>query len=146
MLNNMLGFFILVNWEWPLRLLFALGANTTAVDERGDEHFYNAIIFSRANAVKVFLEQPELDINSTFYHGYSPLMNAVTNGDIKIIKLLIDAGADIHYSGPGYMALDIARLHQQPLLKGNPTNKKYDDIVEILLQAGAVETFPLDKK
>ncbi len=65
------------------------------------------------------------DVNQQNSYGYSALFLAAASGDTKIVKLLLDAGANVNARGPTGSAL--ARAAQQ----GNP------EIVRLLLQAGA---------
>ena len=65
------------------------------------------------------------DVNQQNSYGYSALFAAARSGDAKIVKLLLDAGANVNARSPAGSAL--ARAAQQG----------HAEIVRLLLQAGA---------
>ena len=64
--------------------------------------------------------------------GYTPLIAAVTNNNIRVAKILIDLGADLHIQSPQGTALEIAM------------DKGHTHIERLLRQAGAEETCQRD--
>ena len=66
------------------------------------------------------------DINARDQHGQTALMNAATNGQVEVVRLLADRGADLNHrakSGLTAVMLAVVRGHA--------------DVVRILVEAGA---------
>ena len=66
------------------------------------------------------------DINARDQHGQTALMNAATNGQVEVVRLLADRGADLnHRAKYGLTAVMLA------VVRGHA------DVVRILVEAGA---------
>lgn len=66
------------------------------------------------------------DINARDQHGQTALMNAATNGQVEVVRLLADRGADLnHRAKYGLTAVMLAVV---------PGHR---DVVRILVEAGA---------
>jgi len=71
-----------------------------------------AVVYSRVEMVKLLLERgvnpntPSTDV------GYTPLMQAANSANLELVKLLIDAGADLNAEDhDGRTALDAAEMY-----------------------------------
>ena len=89
--------------------------------------FYLAVKKRKLDIIKYILSNPYLDINQVCdKHSIPPLSYAVQQHEIKIIEMLINAGADVNRGSEGRnynnTALMIASWHG------------FDDIVDILLR------------
>lgn len=89
--------------------------------------FYLAVKKRKIDIIKYILNNPYLDINQVCdKHSIPPLSYAVQQNEIKIVEMLINAGADINRGSEGRnynnTALMIASWHG------------FDDIVDILLK------------
>ena len=70
-----------VDWEWPASTLLKSAVNSQA---------YNAA---------AFLLEVGADVNNSLNsRSTPPLMDATYHGDIKMVKILVERGADIHYT------------------------------------------------
>lgn len=99
----------------------------------------NAILTQNIEVVKLTLTRnPDLSIKDGYY-TYPPLMNAVYYGNEEIVKLLVNAGADLniqiydlydnYYCSPLYLAIGCEWAIEE-------MTPKYE-IVKILVEAGA---------
>ena len=69
------------------------------------------------------------NVNFQDKHGNTDLINAIFHKNIKIIKYLIEKGADINAKNEdGYTALDLASINE---------NNENNEIIKILENAGA---------
>ena len=64
------------------------------LDENQTNNLINAIECNNMNKIKEYLEKDSLNINELNDKGISPLHIAVINGNMEIIKLLLDYGAN----------------------------------------------------
>src|SRR5258708_22941901 len=76
-----------------LRLLIAKGANVKAVDNNKVNGLLASSEANDIDAVRIFLDAG-LDVNSTDFTTYTPLMNAAGRGNTAMVKLLLSKGAD----------------------------------------------------
>lgn len=105
-------------------------------NEKQDEdmsRIFNAIQISDINWVKEIVNTGDdiEKVDKYYYPGYSPLDLAAQMGNIEIISLLLEAGADVNYSeesSPLHMAISANNL----------------DAVKILVSAGADLEFEID--
>jgi ankyrin repeat protein/mono/diheme cytochrome c family protein len=90
-------------------LLVTRGADVKARTKRGETALANAANTGSLENVRILLENGA-DVNLVDYRGYTPLMHAAycDRAPIALIRLLLDAGADIHVKGEGETALSIA--------------------------------------
>jgi len=112
------------------------------------------------NGVRHLLNVPGMNINYEHYSGVTPLLGAISSGNIEIVRLLLGAGANAnHENVHGQIGLSVAALrgHAEILrllltLPGTDINhanidgntplmlaaeKGHAEIVKILLDAGA---------
>ncbi len=66
---------------------------------------YNASYTGDTKAVIELLDKGKYDINEPASSGFTPLMVAAANGRSDTVRLLLDRGADIHFTGRGGDAL-----------------------------------------
>lgn len=97
-----------------------------------DTPIFLAIEQKQPEILKVLLDSGLYDVNFVNGYKYTALMWACCGGrgDIRCVKLLIDAGADINFTPGNWTALDWAKYNN------------FDDIVELLLQHGAIGIYP----
>src|SRR5204863_6899243 len=97
--------------------------------------FRYALIGGKSKIVKLYLGQYnnseeiksiQIDINAKFHDMKTPLIIAVEEGKIKIIKLLLEHGANVNYTNGTDDCLLIA------------FNNNKLDIFELLLESGAL--------
>lgn len=70
----------------------------------------------QSDVVRELLNNKDVDINeknkyadtSGYTGGYTPLMCAVENGHIEVVKLLLDKGANVNINTAGVTAVDCA--------------------------------------
>lgn len=107
-------------------LYFASGLDLNGRDSSGTPLLNNAIRSENYEISKKLLKY-SVDINiKSLDRGYSPLMDAVWKSHFRLVKLLIEAGADLnHVADDGQSVLILA------------TGIDNYDICEILIKAGA---------
>ena len=90
-----------------------------------------AVIYSRVEMVKLLLKRGVNPNPSSSGPTYTPLMHAAGSADLELVKLLLDAGADINAQDEGgKTALDEAQMYTE-------SNKTYRAVVAYLLSRGA---------
>ena len=95
-----------------------------------DSAYYNNLI-----EVKKCVYSGNYDINVQDDKGYTPLMYAITNHNLKMVEFLVEHGADINLcNNKGQSPLKIAYLYDSK------------DIAEYLLEKGAVDKKVEDRK
>lgn len=95
--------------------------------EEGENALAWHVLKNHTDAVKALLGLPELEINQPSFCYYStPLIIAAQNGNLEIINLLLDKGADIEF-------VDFRNIN--PLLSAIK-HKRYE-AAELLLEKGA---------
>jgi ankyrin repeat protein len=106
----------------------ALIAAKVDLNARGGYNGDTALIaaYTRPDIVQLLLKAGA-DKDATNNLGYTPLIVAAENGSARVVKLLLDAGADIEATerNNGYNALTLAAEYG------------YVDVVKLLLDAGA---------
>ncbi|MBO9998901.1 MAG: ankyrin repeat domain-containing protein [Cyanobacteria bacterium SID2] len=109
-----------------LQRLLAAGVDPNQADFRRRTALMQAAYSGQVEAIRVLLEAGA-DVNGDDRRFYTPLMAATYYGHTEAVKWLVEAGADVNASGALGSALSIAQ------------NYAYEDIVELLLAAGAVD-------
>lgn len=90
-----------------------------------------ASIFSTIDIARRLLRVPGIDVNKASNWTSNPLSNAVGLGKFELVKLLIEAGADINFrTGNG-------KNGDSTLLSGAVATSKSEEIVSYLLGKGA---------
>jgi len=67
-----------------------------------------AIFMLSSNVVKILIERRKVNLDE-IWQGYTPLMLAALHGDMEIVKMLVEAGANITLSNGYWTAEDLAR-------------------------------------
>jgi hypothetical protein len=79
--------------------------------------------------------------------GYTPLHVAAARGTVKIARLLVEAGADIHAkSDAGERPLDLVQACRQPFDSDGATGKERKKTEAFLLEQGAIPTTGIVKE
>jgi len=87
--------------------LVSAGSDVTAESEEGStplHYLAQSQSQEAAQIVKLILEKKvaELDINAKDWEGYTPLHKAAETGDLPIVELLLEAGADVSITEDNY--------------------------------------------
>ena len=90
-----------------------------------------AVIYSRVEMVKLLLERGVNPNTPSTAVGYTPLMQAAASADLALVKLLIDAGAEINSEDQhGRTALDEAEMYTH-------SSEEHRAVVAFLKERGA---------
>ena len=90
-----------------------------------------AVIYSRVEMVKLLLERGVSPNTPSTASGYTPLMQAASSADLELVKLLINAGADLNAENQdGRTALDEAEMYTH-------SSKEHRVVVAFLKERGA---------
>jgi ankyrin repeat protein len=117
-------------------LLLDKGADPNA---RGRAGFTPLIVASRSNVAMVrALLAHGADVNGKNRGEQTALMEAARNGQVEIVRFLIDTGADVNaVDYLGYTAIKNAQRTVDEPAFGDSFTKPYRDIVALLRSAGA---------
>ena len=116
-------------------LLIKAGAHLGVVDEIGRTPLHKAV-HTTPEIVELLIKNG-VNVNSRTKQGNTPLHVAMIGGDIEIIRVLLDNGADINAAGEMGTPLQTARYHiDSPALS---TPAKQRTIIKYLRSRGAVE-------
>jgi ankyrin repeat protein len=89
-----------------------------------------AVIYSRVEMVKLLLERGSNPNTTTTADGYTPLMQAASSARLELVKLLIDAAAELNAADQhGRTALDYAEMYT--------SNEEHRTVVAFLRERGA---------
>ena len=90
-----------------------------------------AVIYSRVEMVKLLLERGVNPNTPSTDLGYTPLMQAASSANLELVKLLVNAGADLNPEDEhGRTALDEAEMYTH-------SSEKYRAVVAFLKERGA---------
>ena len=90
-----------------------------------------AVIYSRVEMVKLLLERGVNPNTPSTAVGYTPLMQAANSANLELVKLLIDAGADLNAEDQrGRTALDEAEMYTH-------SSEEHRAVVAFLKERGA---------
>lgn len=92
---------LIIDYERIVRLLIKHGADVTAVTQENNtcqDALLFALQYGTADMIKTLLKNGA-NVHATYQQGYwnyqSVLKNAIDRKDLKIVKMLLDAGADV---------------------------------------------------
>ena len=108
-----------------VKLLVKAGAGVRVTDNEGITCLMCASEHGRTETVRYLLGLPEVDVNDSNNSGPTSLHRAVLRKHSDVVKVLIDAGADVEAMNDGRTPLHCA------CVAGNP------EIVQMLVEAGA---------
>ncbi|KAL3475445.1 ankyrin repeat-containing domain protein [Aspergillus californicus] len=114
-----------------LNCLLINGANANALDKMDRNAIHLAITASKAkpvDAVKILLEYG-LDISLCDGNNMTPLHYAVNRGDMQLIDLLLDAGANINFGIQRDHRTEIAQSTYGETAVSLPSTQVIDDVV-----------------
>ena len=115
--NSSEMFSLFIDYGADLDMPDTMGANLLGTIIRCEKYHLLEILFEK---------YPNINLNHRNFEGVTPLMMAVSNGDIDSVKLLIKKGADLnYYNQNGENALIIAVFENKT------------EIFKLLLDAGA---------
>ena len=90
-----------------------------------------AVVYSRVEMVKLLLERGVNPSTPSTNVGYTPLMQAASSANLELVKLLIDAGADLNAEDwDGRTALDSAEMYTH-------SSEEHRTVVAFLKERGA---------
>lgn len=78
-----------------VKYLIETGCNTKIIDSISFTPLNYAVYYEREDAVKILLDSRRVDPNLCEYKELSPIMQAIKRNNKNIIKMLLNAGADI---------------------------------------------------
>lgn len=91
--------------------------NVKMRDKRNNLNYAKLMYVASTNNQAELLEQPNAHefINRVSADGTTPLLNAIGNGFVDVVKKMVQMGADIHLrANRGYTALQLAAWYNQP--------------------------------
>ncbi len=126
--NTALFYAICCGWEEGMKILVEYGADVNIKNNYGVDPLFCALYCSsltnRAKIMEKLIEYGA-NFNAKRDDGHNLLVSAACRGEIKVIKLLLNKGANVNYKTNGYSALIEGIKHK---------NLK---IIDILLKVGA---------
>ncbi|KAH9490895.1 hypothetical protein Btru_034227 [Bulinus truncatus] len=114
--------------EFIVEFLLVCGADPNRCDEFGQTALHYAVSNNRAENVNILL-QFNTDVNTVPHNKQSCLHSAVQKSKLPILKLLLQYGADANIRD---------RLHQRPLTSATADLESDCDVIQELINAGAV--------
>ena len=106
-----------------VRSLLAQGFDPNAVDSKGNSALYLALRYKSLKVARVLIDDPHIRLNQLNPSDENALMIACLQGDLGIVKLMVDKGAEINK--PGWTPLSYA------------ATRGHTDIVKFLLDHSA---------
>ncbi|MBN8776744.1 MAG: ankyrin repeat domain-containing protein [Thiomonas arsenitoxydans] len=89
-----------------VRSLLAQGFDPNAVDSKGNSALYLALRYNSLKVAKVLIDDPHIHLNYLNPSDENALMIACLQGDLGIVKLIVEKGAEINK--PGWTPLSYA--------------------------------------
>lgn len=116
-----------------IKTLLRLGANIAATDVAGETALERATLVGHADAVRSLIADGGAGVNIiTGSAGWSLLMSAVSSGSVAVVRMVVDAGANLHLQTSwGETALSLASITGR------------EAIANLLIDAGAI--LPLNR-
>ena len=108
-----------------VKLLVKAGAGVRVTDNQGYTCLILAAYYGHTETVRYLVGLPEVDLNDSDYRGCTSLHRAVLQKHSDVVKVLIDAGADVEAKDS---------KGRTPLHCG--CTVKYPEIVQMLVEAG----------
>ncbi|GFR22359.1 hypothetical protein TNCT_213892 [Trichonephila clavata] len=113
-----------------VKLLLENGANAKVTDNKNRNSFEMAVANGNAEVVKILLQEKNFHINDKGNDGFSLLHIAAQEGNLNIIKYLIDRGADVNsQNDAGSKPIHIA------------AREGHKDIVELFLNCKSLNNY-----
>jgi ankyrin repeat protein len=111
---------------WMLVAALVLPSAAWAYTDDEQVEFSSAVVEGNTAVVKKYLDAGIIKPNDTFF-AWSPLLSAAAKGQIEVVKLLAERGADVNYKHPITKMTAVAHA----------TNDDNLPMLELLLQKGA---------
>ena len=89
-----------------VRSLLAKGFDPNAVDDKGNSALYLALRYKSLKVAQVLIDDPHIRLNQLNPSNENALMIACLQGDLGIVKMMVDKGAEINK--PGWTPLSYA--------------------------------------
>ncbi|OYV33139.1 MAG: hypothetical protein B7Z83_09960 [Thiomonas sp. 20-64-5] len=89
-----------------VRSLLAQGFDPNAVDSKGNSALYLALRYKSLKVARLLIDDPHIHLNQLTPEGENALMIACLQGDLAIVKLMVEKGAEINK--PGWTPLSYA--------------------------------------
>ncbi|WP_413818305.1 ankyrin repeat domain-containing protein [Thiomonas sp.] len=89
-----------------VRSLLAQGFDPNAVDSHGNSALYLALRYNSLKVARVLIDDPHIHLDQLNPSGENALMIASLQGDLDIVKLMVDKGAEVNK--PGWTPLSYA--------------------------------------
>ena len=109
-----------------LKVLVKAGAEVCVADNEGDTCLTLAAYFGHTETVRYLVGLPEVDVNHSEEDNFTALHFAAQENHPEVVKVLIDAGADIEVKGVN---------EESPVLLASQEGAL--DVVKVLVKAGA---------
>jgi ankyrin repeat protein len=106
-----------------VRSLLAQGFDPNAVDSKGNTALYLALRYNSLKVARLLIDDPHIHLNQLTPADENALMIACLQGDLSIVKLMVEKGAEINK--PGWTPLSYA------------ATRGHTDIVKYLLDHSA---------
>jgi ankyrin repeat protein len=94
-----------------VRRLLALGFDPNAVDSKGNTALYLALRYNSLKVARVLIDDPHIHLDQLTPNDENALMIACLQGDLDIVKLMVEKGAQINKPGWTPLAYAATRGH-----------------------------------
>lgn len=96
-----------------VRRLLAQGFDPNAVDSKGNTALYLALRYNALKVARVLIDDPHIHLNQLTPNDENALMIACLQGDLDIVKLMVEKGAEINKPGWTPLAYAATRGHTE---------------------------------